>query len=91
MSAYLNQPVQINTMACSTCGTEAFAWLAETFVCPTCGDDDYVVPLFATDLERENAARRTDTGEEHITFTEGRREIGSRKRKRTESKDSDTQ
>ena len=41
MSAYYNIPADINTMVCTTCGTIVFAWLAEVFECPTCGDFAY--------------------------------------------------
>lgn len=56
MSAYLNLSVQTRTMVCRTFGTESFDWLAEVFVCPMCGDHDYVFPIFATEFDCETAA-----------------------------------
>lgn len=37
----------IDYMICSTCGTEAFAWLADAFCCPVCGSDKYKHPEHA--------------------------------------------
>jgi hypothetical protein len=91
MSAYLNLPVQINTMVCRTCGTESFAWLAEVFMCPICGDHDYVFPTFATDFDRGSAAKAGEgEGEpERDGSVEDRVELGNlgRKRKRPTSDD----
>ena len=33
-------------MICSSCNTEAFAWMAEVFACPVCGSRKYVFPMF---------------------------------------------
>lgn len=84
MSAYLNLPVQVSTMVCTTCGTEPFAWLVEVFVCPICGDHDYSFPMFAIECDRESAAREGETGEGNDGFVKGKAEIkeAGRKRKR---------
>ena len=44
MSYYSIHPVYIDYMICTTCSTEAFSWLAESFSCPNCGSDDYASP-----------------------------------------------
>ncbi|KAJ4992838.1 hypothetical protein SVAN01_01542 [Stagonosporopsis vannaccii] len=44
MSAYLNISVDVNTMVCTACGAESFAWLAEVFACPICGNFEFAVP-----------------------------------------------
>ena len=37
----------IDYMICTTCGAEAFAWLADAFCCPACGSDKYKHPEHA--------------------------------------------
>lgn len=44
MSAYLGIPVDIDTMVCTTCGAESFAWLAEVFACPVCSNIEFIFP-----------------------------------------------
>jgi predicted RNA-binding Zn-ribbon protein involved in translation (DUF1610 family) len=44
MSYYSIYDVDIDSMMCSTCNTEAFSWLAEIFHCPICGSNDYNSP-----------------------------------------------
>ena len=97
MSAYLHLPVQTSTMVCRTCSTESFAWLAEIFVCPVCGDDDYVFPIFATESNywqspvRERESEGKVDAEEAGTGSLGctcETEASGRKRKRTSTSDS---
>lgn len=33
-------------MVCTICGMESFAWLAEVFVCPVCGNFEFVSRAF---------------------------------------------
>lgn len=86
MSAYLNLPVQISTMVCRTCGTESFAWLAEIFVCPICGDCDYVFRTSAADIDRESAAGEEEADEETPDTIVKLNNMG-KKRKRSVSSD----
>jgi hypothetical protein len=45
MSYYNIYPnMTINYMVCSACGMEAFAWLADVFHCPSCGNHGYIYP-----------------------------------------------
>jgi hypothetical protein len=45
MSYYNIYPeIAINYMVCSSCGTQAFAWLADLFSCSVCGSDRYSYP-----------------------------------------------
>lgn len=84
MSAYLDVPVEIDTMVCTTCGTASFAWLAEIFVCPICGEFEYAFQTFSTDTDRS----RLDTDKERPEITDAelegdtRMRQHSRKRKR---------
>jgi hypothetical protein len=86
MSAYLNLPVQISTMVCRTCGTGSFAWLAEIFVCPVCGDHDYVFPMFATEFDLASAARAGEVDGDTTDSIAGLQDQ-CRKRKRADSSD----
>lgn len=45
MSSNINIPEGVNTMVCATCGMHSFAWLAEVFVCPVCGDFELGFPV----------------------------------------------
>jgi hypothetical protein len=47
-------------MVCKTCDAESFAWLAEIFVSPVCGDDYYVFPISATEFDCESQVREGD-------------------------------
>lgn len=50
-------------MVCRRGGTESFAWLAEIFVCPICGDHDYVFPICAAKFDCECAGRAEEVEE----------------------------
>jgi hypothetical protein len=60
MSYYNIYPeIAINYMACSSCGTEAFAWLADVFSCPVCGSDTYKYPDYP-DAEHASGYNEAD-------------------------------
>lgn len=67
MSAYNVHPTHIDYLICSECGTEAFAWMAEIFACPACGQEEYVRPPYddestATDESRPGGSNTTMSG-----------------------------
>jgi len=78
MSAYGIHPNEIDYMICNDCQSEAFAWMAEIFACPTCGGDQYVHP--SSSDQQHPADDQDGSGVNTI----GRREQmeDSRKRKR---------
>lgn len=73
MSHYGFYDAKVDYMICNNCTTEAFAWIAEIFSCPTCDSDEYVYPEEAVEVlpnsERNyNSARagRLGTGTEEM-------------------------
>jgi len=66
----------IDYMICTTCGTEAFAWLADAFCCPTCGSDKYKHPEHAhpeiassfdeADIQRQLAKEHCEESRRHF-------------------------
>lgn len=90
MSVHLNLPVEVDTMVCTTCGTESFAWLAEVFACPTCGEFKFAFPTTIIGNDRDND-NNVDEGREVDTVKA--RDVGvrvkgrGRKRKRSDSEE----
>lgn len=82
MSAYQNLLFEFDTMICTICGTESFAWLAEVFLCPVCGEFKYAFPVLVS-----NSC--VDEGEANNSRAGGD-ESQSKKRKRSLSNDGDT-
>ena len=88
MSAYLYLPLEVNAMVCTICGTESFAWLAEIFVCPVCGEFKFAFPMFVGTNDTDWAEEKKDmigTKKMH----DGGKSVGGqgKKRKRSSSDD----
>ncbi len=88
MSAYLNTAVKIDTMVCTKCGTESFAWLAEVFSCPVCGDFSFECPLSLGNNNHAETAEedhQQSTSTTHTTNNVRSADIGKQSKKRKRS------
>jgi hypothetical protein len=79
MSYYGVHSSNINSVTCANCQTEAFAWVAEIFVCPVCGSHEYIF-VAQDDSDTEDGKTRKENGEGSV----GKQESMERKRKREE-------
>jgi hypothetical protein len=78
MSYYNVYPnIYVNTMVCSTCSTETFSWLAESFNCAVCNDNNYTFPQSIADdglntthseeeIQTELAEQYKDEAQRHL-------------------------
>lgn len=53
MSYYGIHDAKVQCAICTTCQSENFVWMAETFACPTCGGAEYELAEEATDPDEE--------------------------------------
>jgi hypothetical protein len=86
MSYYGVYKTDLNYMTCADCRTEAFAWMAEVFVCPRCGSNKYLFPIH---IDANEDAQRTDDREECSSVSGMQQVRMERKRKRGLSSESD--
>ncbi|KAF2123372.1 hypothetical protein P153DRAFT_362072 [Dothidotthia symphoricarpi CBS 119687] len=88
MSYYGVHKAEIDMLVCTTCKTEAFAWLAETFPCPVCGEFKFESLVSADERPAEEGKRspKVDDGERQSRGGDGNNVTG-KKRKRSCSDD----
>jgi hypothetical protein len=57
----------VSYMICSTCSAETFSWLAESFNCAVCNDNNFALPHASiTDTEEEIQTKLAEQYEDEV-------------------------